>query len=124
MFHLINPHIFSIRSPSPDLLSDDMRRERERKKWEEQAEQEVGLDEPVGPIHYQAVHGGEIRSHGIGYYAFSTDESKRKEQMELLDKLRKQVILAVFLRTIMYSSYSHIVPPLMTIVVFLTLCRH
>ena len=69
-----------------------MRRERERQKWEEQAEQDVGLDESTGPLHYQAVHGGEIRSHGIGYYAFSTDETKRKEQMELLDKLRNQVI--------------------------------
>lgn len=65
--------------------------ERERRQWEMEAEEEVDLDKPVEPIHYQSVQGGEVRSHGVGYFAFDTDVEKRKEQMDLLDKLRQQV---------------------------------
>lgn len=42
------------------------------------------------PVHYQNVQFNEIRDHGTGYFAFSMDESKRKEQMEELKKLHKQ----------------------------------
>ena len=49
----------SCRSPTPDLLSDDMRRERERRRWEEeQAQQDADLDKPVGPVHYQNLQQG------------------------------------------------------------------
>ena len=81
--------IFSLRSPSPDLLSDDMRMERERKRWEEEAILEPGL--PDEPVHYQSVRGGEVRSHGVGYYSFSTDTEKRQSEMEMLTKLKEQV---------------------------------
>ena len=54
-------------------------------------EREVEPDKPDGPVHYQSVQGGEVRNHGIGYYAFSTDVEKRKEQMELLNNLRDKV---------------------------------
>ncbi|XP_064397894.1 coiled-coil domain-containing protein 174-like isoform X2 [Halichondria panicea] len=74
------------RSPTPQLLSDDMRRERERVQWERETEQ----DEPLGPIHYQSVQEGEIRNHGVGYYQFSGQEEQRKKQMEMLDKLRDE----------------------------------
>ena len=70
-------------------MSDDMRMDRERRDWEEQAEQE--LDKPVEPLHYQSVQAGEVRSHGVGYYAFSEDTEKRKEEMAMLTKLREQV---------------------------------
>ena len=33
----------------------------------------------------------EIRTHGVGYYAFSQEEEKRAEQLSLLNKLRDQV---------------------------------
>ena len=39
------------RSSTPDLLSEDMRRERERARWEREADEEL----EVGPIHYQSV---------------------------------------------------------------------
>lgn len=68
-----------------------MRMDRERRRWEEQAEQELDPEKPVGPVHYQSVQAGEVRSHGVGYYAFSTDAEKRKEELELLNKLRDQV---------------------------------
>ena len=35
------------------LLSDDMRREIIRKKWEEEVQE--ALDKPVGPVHYQDI---------------------------------------------------------------------
>ena len=80
----------SSRSPTPDLMSEDMRRERERQTWERGALQEVDTP-PVGPVHYQDVQNREVRTHGVGYYAFSKDKEKRAEQMNLLNKLREQV---------------------------------
>ena len=68
-----------------------MRRERERKQWEQEAEEELEQDQPVGPVHYQELRGGEVRTHGVGYYAFSVDEEQRREQLGLLNKLREQV---------------------------------
>ena len=79
------------RSPTPELLSEDMRRERERKQWEVDAEDELEQDKPVGPVHYQELRGREVRTHGAGYYAFSVEEEQRREQIGLLNKLREQV---------------------------------
>ena len=79
------------RSPTPDLLSEDMRRERERRQWEQEAEDELEQDKPVGPVHYQELRAGEVRTHGTAYYAFSKDEEQRREQLGLLNKLREQV---------------------------------
>ena len=79
------------RSPTPDLLSEDMRRERERRQWELEAEDELEQDKPVGPVHYQELRAGEVRTHGTAYYAFSKDEEQRREQLGLLNKLREQV---------------------------------
>ncbi len=75
------------RSPTPQLLSEDMRRERERVQWERETEHDV----PVGPLHYQSVQEGEVRNHGVSYYQFSDQEEERKKQMEMLDKLRDEV---------------------------------
>lgn len=36
----------------------------------------------------------EARIHGVGYYAFSTDESERKKQMEELTKQREETLKA------------------------------
>ncbi|EDO42063.1 predicted protein, partial [Nematostella vectensis] len=74
----------------PTLLSDDMRREMMRQKWEKQ-EQEA-MERPVGPVHYQNIqYDAEVRAHGVGYYQFSTDETERSKQMETLRKLRDEV---------------------------------
>lgn len=83
---------FPSRSPTPDLLSDDMRMDRDRQRWEEeQAELDLDPDKSVDTVHYQSVQAGEVRSHGVGYYAFSTDSEKRKEELDMLNKLREQV---------------------------------
>lgn len=66
-----------------------MRRERERVRWEREAEAE--LEEPVGPVHYQSVQAGEVRNHGVGYYRFSESEEERKKQLDMLEQLRDEV---------------------------------
>lgn len=110
-----NIHYFllCIRSPTPELLSADMRQERERREWERNAYRETEDEgaketEPTGPVHYQNVkHNGihfiiiinfivifvsaEVRSHGVGYYAFSVEEEKRQSQIKTLNKLRDDV---------------------------------
>ena len=68
-----------------------MRRDRERREWEREAEEELEQDQPVGPVHYQELWAQEVRTHGAGYYAFSKDEEQRREQIGLLNKLREQV---------------------------------
>ena len=71
-----------------------MRMDRERRRWEEEerAELDRDPDKLVEPVHYQSVQAGEVRSHGVGYFAFSTDAEKRKEELDMLNTLRDQVI--------------------------------
>lgn len=57
-----------------------------RRKWEEQTKK---LADKVN-IHYQDVLFDEARTHGVGYYAFSTDEEQRMKQQENLFNLRKE----------------------------------
>ncbi|XP_015903291.2 coiled-coil domain-containing protein 174 isoform X2 [Parasteatoda tepidariorum] len=47
-------------------------------------------EDPDQPIHYQNVQYNEIRDHGTGYFAFSEEEEKRKEQMEELNSMRQE----------------------------------
>ncbi|ESN95361.1 hypothetical protein HELRODRAFT_193569 [Helobdella robusta] len=70
----------------PELMSNDMRREIERRKWEEEVTKMRMKDE----IHYSDVTFNEIRDHGVGFYNFARDEETRKEQMKVLDQLRQQ----------------------------------
>ena len=43
-------------SVTPDLLSEDMAMERERRQWERDQAKE--LDKPLGPVHYQEMRQG------------------------------------------------------------------
>lgn len=45
--------VFLLLYSQQTLLSDDMRRELMRKKWEQEVQD--ALDKPVGPVHYQDV---------------------------------------------------------------------
>lgn len=74
----------------PELLSDDMKKEIIRQKWEDQ-EKET-LSQPVGPTHYENVRYDEVRDHGVGYFSFSMDEGERQKQMETLNSLREQTV--------------------------------
>ncbi|KAK3097850.1 hypothetical protein FSP39_013820, partial [Pinctada imbricata] len=70
---------------SPQLLSNDMRREMLRQKWEE--EERAAMNQP---IHYANVQFDEIRSHGVGFYQFAKDESTRQEQLQTLTDIRQK----------------------------------
>ncbi|CAG2163881.1 unnamed protein product [Oppiella nova] len=82
-------------SSSNELLSDDLRREIERRNWETGARNEL-TGETDGPqrdnlnVHYQSVKRNEIRDHGVAYYAFSEDQQTRQQQMDLLNQMREQ----------------------------------
>ncbi|RUS29166.1 hypothetical protein BC938DRAFT_480971, partial [Jimgerdemannia flammicorona] len=68
----------------PTLLSEDMRRDLERQRWEREAEEELA----AGPQHYDERR--EVRAKGVGFYRFSRDEGERSEQMSELKRLRNQ----------------------------------
>uniref|UniRef100_A0A8C4RC01 Coiled-coil domain containing 174 n=1 Tax=Eptatretus burgeri TaxID=7764 RepID=A0A8C4RC01_EPTBU len=70
------------------LLSDDMKIEVAREKWEE--EEQESMKRPVGPVHYEHLRENEVRELGVGYFAFSMDEEMRKKQMKRLSLLREQ----------------------------------
>lgn len=70
------------------LLSEDMRRDLQRQEWEK--EEEEAMKRPVGPIHYEDIRAQEARDLGVGYFAFSQDQEKRRKQRETLDMLRDQ----------------------------------
>ncbi|XP_053325265.1 coiled-coil domain-containing protein 174 isoform X2 [Spea bombifrons] len=70
------------------LLSEDMRREMQRKQWEK--EEEEAMKRPMGPMHYQDIQENEARQLGVGYFAFARDEEARRKQMDTLNMLRDQ----------------------------------
>ncbi|VEN42769.1 unnamed protein product [Callosobruchus maculatus] len=72
--------------PLPEMMSDSMRNEILRRQWEKDEER---IRNKVD-VHYQDVLFGEARSHGVGYYSFSTDENERLRQQEALLKLRQE----------------------------------
>lgn len=81
---------FKISEALPQLMSQDMHRELMRQKWENEAKEllEKGQDE----VHYSNVQFDEIRAHGVGFYQFSKDHSKRQEELERLQKLREETM--------------------------------
>eukprot|EP00842_Homolaphlyctis_polyrhiza_P004814 jgi/Hompol1/5333/HPOL_001943-RA len=70
---------------SGKLESADMRREQERREWEEAVKEET-LNR-----HYD--NNLERRAMGVGFYQFSHDEDKRKAQIEELKNMRKDTLL-------------------------------
>nr|XP_006630781.1 PREDICTED: coiled-coil domain-containing protein 174 [Lepisosteus oculatus] len=72
------------------LLSEDMRRELQRREWER--EEEEAMNRPVGPVHYEDIREKEARELGVGYFAFAQDQALRTKQRETLDMLRDQTM--------------------------------
>ncbi|XP_023945433.1 coiled-coil domain-containing protein 174 [Bicyclus anynana] len=62
-----------------------------REKWEKKEQELLGKDED---IHYQDLLFDEARIHGVGYFAFSTDETERRKQMDELLKRREETLKA------------------------------
>ncbi|XP_045592208.2 coiled-coil domain-containing protein 174 isoform X1 [Procambarus clarkii] len=70
----------------PDLGSEDVRREIQRQKWEQMEERNALKKD----LHYQDVLFDEARVHGAGFMKFSSDEKRRKEQMDLLKEFQNE----------------------------------
>lgn len=70
------------------LLSEDMRREMLRQKWEE--EEEENLKKPN--LHYKDILYDEARTHGAAFYNFSRNEAERIEQMDNLEMLHQETL--------------------------------
>ena len=70
----------------PDMLSEDMRREMIRQKWEKEEMENLTKDS----LHYTDVRFDEARAHGAGFYAFSKDEQTRLKEQVTLKKLHEE----------------------------------
>ena len=70
----------------PDLLSEDMRRDMLRQKWEKEEMENLSKDS----LHYTDVRFDEARNHGAGFYAFSKDGDKRAQEQVTLKKLHEE----------------------------------
>jgi len=70
----------------PDMLSEDMRRDLLRQKWEKEEMENLTKDS----LHYSDVRFDEARAHGAGFYAFSKDEEARSKEQVTLKKLHEE----------------------------------
>ncbi|KAH8381453.1 hypothetical protein KR093_004999 [Drosophila rubida] len=68
-----------------EALSTMTKHDEQRMNWERKEIENV--DKP--DVHYQDVFFDEARTHGVSYYAFSTDEAERKQQQKELEEARK-----------------------------------
>ncbi len=78
------------RAEEADLMSEDMRRELLRQKWEKEEEDNLNKRS----VHYQDVLFDEARTHGAGYYRFSRDEAQRAAEKEELDTMHEETLKA------------------------------
>ncbi|KAM7362932.1 uncharacterized protein ACRADG_000037 [Cochliomyia hominivorax] len=62
--------------------------EEQKANWERKEQENLEKKD----VHYQDVFFDEARQHGVGYYAFSTDEEERKKQQRELEKARQQTL--------------------------------
>lgn len=60
-----------------------------KEQWEKREVENTGKDF----VHYQDVLFDEARTHGVGYYEFSTDEVERAKQRKELDSIREATVL-------------------------------
>lgn len=70
------------------MLSKSSKIDEIRQNWEKQEAENVTKDY----IHYQGVLFDEARTHGVGYYAFSTDDSERAKQQKELEAIRLKTL--------------------------------
>ena len=68
------------------LLSEDMRRELLRQKWEKEEEENLKKTK----LHYKDVLFDEARTHGAAFYNFSRNETERASEMENLQEMHKE----------------------------------
>lgn len=84
------------RSMAPDnddtlsMISKASKMEEMRMQWEHTEQENMNRDE----IHYQDVLFDEARTHGVGYYAFSADQTERAKQQQQLEVERERTLEA------------------------------
>lgn len=77
-----------INDDSQDLTKSKL--EQQRINWEKKMNENLNKTD----VHYQDVFFDEARQHGVGYYAFSTDEEERRRQQRELTKLHQDTLEA------------------------------
>ncbi|KAG4077378.1 hypothetical protein HA402_009779 [Bradysia odoriphaga] len=70
------------------MLSKSSKIDEIRQNWEKQEAENLTKDS----VHYQGVLFDEARTHGVGYYAFSTDEAQRASQQKELEATRLKTL--------------------------------
>lgn len=80
-------------SPKIDDVIEDETNETTLKLLKEQWEQREVENTQKDFVHYQDVLFDEARTHGVGYYEFSTDEVERAKQRKELDSIREATVL-------------------------------
>lgn len=71
-----------------DGLSIMSKHEEQKANWERKEQENLEKQD----VHYQDVFFDEARQHGVGYYAFSTDDKERKKQQKELEKERQKTL--------------------------------
>ena len=84
----------------PSLLSEDMRRELLRQKWEQEEEENLKKTK----IHYKDVLFDEARTHGAAFYNFSRNEAERTDEMEHLKDMHKETEKGILLNKVISTS--------------------
>lgn len=70
------------------IISKSTKAEEQRQQWEQKEMENINRDK----IHYQDVMFDEARTHGVGYYAFSIDETERLKQQQALERERDKTL--------------------------------
>jgi len=70
----------------PDMLSEEMRLQMLREKWEQQEIENLEKEN----LHYSDVRFDEARTHGAGFYNFSKDDVKRASEQATLKKFHEE----------------------------------
>lgn len=70
------------------MISESSKMEKMRIEWENKEHDNLNRDK----IHYQDVLFDEARTHGVGYYGFSTDTEERRKQQKVLEEEREKTL--------------------------------
>lgn len=70
------------------MMSDSSKMGQMRIEWENKEQDNLNRDK----IHYQDVLFDEARTHGVGYYGFSTDLDERQKQQRILEEEREKTL--------------------------------
>lgn len=70
------------------MISESSKMEKMRIEWETKEQDNLNRDR----IHYQDVLFDEARTHGVGYYGFSTDTEERRKQQKILEEEREKTL--------------------------------